>query len=199
MDISTWNTFLTTWNNIVFTQFQAEVFADVPYPPWLGQQPVDPHRIQVMEERLQIPIPLPPSYRSFLLVTNGWRLWSDLDRIYSIDEVRWYVQDHQDIIDSWNDPDERRDVPDELYFVYGSTQRPTDMRREYLPYTLFIGADIGCHLLLNPKTVTDQGEWEAWCFSGGIAGAKRYRSFWDYMQSEYEMVLEILKDLAEES
>lgn len=199
MDIPTWNTFLTTWNTTVFTQFQAEVFSDVPHPPWLGRQPVDQQRIQALEKRLQVSIPLPPSYRSFLLVTNGWRLWSHLDWIFSIDEVRWYAQDHQDNIDAWNDPDERWDVPDEEYFVYGSAQRSTDLRVEYLPQTLYIGESVGGQFLLNPNIVTNDGEWETWYFSGGLPGAVRYRSFWDFMQSEYEGLIELLNDLAEES
>jgi len=52
--------------------------------------------------------------------------------------------------------------------------------------------------LLNPKIVTEDGEWEAWLFANWIPGAIRYRSFWDLMQAEYKNFLDSLNDPAPE-
>jgi hypothetical protein len=41
-------------------------------------------------------------------------------------------------------------------------------------------------LLLNPKIVTDEGEWEAWYLDSKLPGAFRFRSFQELMQAQYE-------------
>ena len=52
--------------------------------------------------------------------------------------------------------------------------------------------DIGV-CLLNPKVISDQGEWDAWVFESET-GAIRYRSFWELMRAEYESFLSLKDD-----
>jgi hypothetical protein len=41
--------------------------------------------------------------------------------------------------------------------------------------------------VLNPEVVTPEGEWEAWVMNWWKPSeVRRYRSFWDLMQAEYQ-------------
>ena len=83
----------------------------------------------------------------------------------STDEIDWLHVRHPDLIDVWADGDLGW-VSDEEYFVYGSEQRPFDLRAEYLRSTLQIGEVAGVAIyLVNPRIVTADGEWEAWVFA----------------------------------
>ncbi|WP_202638062.1 hypothetical protein [Bailinhaonella thermotolerans] len=53
--------------------------------------------------------------------------------------------------------------------------------------TLLVGSyDDEGSILLNPHVVTPEGEWEAWYIAAWMAGAARYRSFWDLVSAEFE-------------
>ncbi len=73
---------------------------------------------------------------------------------------------------------------EEEYRTYDEQQ--VALRDEYLQTALALSDDNDGVVLLNPRTVSDDGEWEAWFFASWIPGAYRYRSFWDLMQGEYE-------------
>lgn len=47
--------------------------------------------------------------------------------------------------------------------------------------------NVGIYLLI-PSLKSEEGEWEAWCFEGETE-AIRYRSFWDLMQNEFDLLL----------
>lgn len=78
-------------------------------------------------------------------------------------------------------------IDDADYFVYDETQSQTSLRPEYLAHTLKISEtpDATDVYLLNPCVVTADGEWEAWYLAHWMAGAVRYRSFWELMNDEY--------------
>lgn len=149
---------------------------------WLGFDPAPEEEIAELEARLRVH--LPPSYRSFLETTNGWRnCGAFIYRLWPAREVAWFRQRHQEWIDAYNNPKyPLPPVADAEYYVYDGRQDPTLMRSEYLKTALEI-SDVGedAILLLNPRTLTIQGEWEAWFFSDWLPGARRYRSFWDLM------------------
>lgn len=89
---------------------------------WLGSEGASEEAIRATEERLGTSLPL--SYRNFLKITNGWGTVNpELIQLYSIQEICWFREQHQDWIDIWVDARSVLDrVPDSEYFVYGEDQ-----------------------------------------------------------------------------
>ncbi|MFI6788810.1 SMI1/KNR4 family protein [Nonomuraea sp. NPDC050383] len=138
--------------------------------------------IRQLEERLGSG--LPPSYRAFLHVANGWRGGT----LRATGEVGW-VRDLDEYLAAMGSEDDEyamTSASDEDYFVYGDDQDTVFYRPEYLPDMLLIGEfDDGVYLL-NPHITTQEGEWEAWYFAPWLPGAQRFRSFWDLMNDVFE-------------
>ena len=154
----------------------------VQFPPdaieseWLGFPKTSEEKIVDTEARLGTK--LPPSYREFLKVTNGWLEYPGVIKLRGIDELCWFYIENQEWINIWitsckNSPL----ISDEEYLIYGKKSEEY-VRLEYLQTSLQI-SDVsdGEVMLLNPKIIHNN-EWEAWLFSNHIPGARRYRSFW---------------------
>jgi hypothetical protein len=63
-------------------------------------------------------------------------------------------------------------------------QPPNFFRWSYLDKLIKVGElEQGTVLLINPLEITADGEWEAWLLSPQLAGAFRYRSFAELMQT----------------
>lgn len=146
---------------------------------------------QIMALERRIGTSLPPSYISFLKATNGWlQVGMDAEdgKIWSTEEVQWFKHQDPQWIAAWEDAEYSDDipsVPDELYFIYGEAQDSVYMRTEYLGTALAISEGIDSAIyLLNPKVISDDGEWEAWFFGNKLPGAYRYPSFKDLMEAE---------------
>ncbi|MEV0150211.1 MULTISPECIES: SMI1/KNR4 family protein [unclassified Nonomuraea] len=138
--------------------------------------------IRQLEERLGTR--LPPSYRAFLHVADGWGGGT----LRASGEVGWVrdLDEHLAAMGSENDKDTMPSASDEDYFVYGDDQDTVFYRPEYLPDMLLIGEfDAGVYLL-NPHITPQEGEWEAWYLAPWLPGAQRFRSFWDLMNDEFE-------------
>ncbi|GGK69939.1 hypothetical protein Ppa06_36790 [Planomonospora parontospora subsp. parontospora] len=135
--------------------------AAYPPPDWLGTDGVSEAELVRHEERLGVR--LPPSYREFLQVTNGWDEETRFSiRMLPIAEVGW-----------------TRDVDPELAEIWTST-------RPGMADTLYVSEHLeGQVYLLNPNIVTPDGEWEAWDFANWHPGALEFRSFWDLMTSVF--------------
>jgi hypothetical protein len=170
---------------------------------WLGYKGASENRIAALEKRLGKA--LPPSYRSFLSETDGWRnCGAFIYNLWPCSEVRWFRERNQQWIDAYvfpeggfvgadgTPPPPPRALTDEEYQTYGPRQNSSHIRPEYLQWALEI-SDVGdsAILLLNPLTVTNTGEWEAWLFADWAPGARRYRSFWDLMQGEHKSFLKL--------
>lgn len=197
-----WQELLTQWSRELRAadEFMEDIPLDVIASGWLGYPGAKEDQIAQAETRLGTK--LPPSYREFLKVTNGWRqLNSFIYKLWSTVEVEWFAVRHQDDwINPWvegytssgSDP---VSISDEEYLVYGEEQDGSIMRIEYLQTALEI-SDTGdaAILLLNPQVLTTEGEWEAWFFASWIPGAKRYQSFWEMMLSEHQSFLDLLED-----
>ncbi|MGW2257643.1 SMI1/KNR4 family protein [Streptomyces sp. NPDC001780] len=55
---------------------------------WLGSEPATEEAVAAAEQRLGLRFP--PSYRSFLLTTNGWTALRDwIDEVHPCEEVTW--------------------------------------------------------------------------------------------------------------
>jgi SMI1 / KNR4 family (SUKH-1) len=138
------------------------------------------------EERLGAS--LPPSYRQFLQVANGWDAMAEPPvYLVPVAEIDWLriLDPHLAAMWSDDDPNSLLEVSDEEYFVYGDGQDPVHLRPEYLPDTLQIGEYDDGVFLLNPHIKTADGEWEAWYMAPWLPGAQRFRSFWDLMNDQF--------------
>lgn len=175
---------------------------DVVASGWLGYSGASEAEIAALEKRLRMR--LPPSYRTFLAETNGWRqCGSFIYKLWSCTEVRRFRERNQDWIDAYVHPDwgdeeapEPPPISDEEYLVYGKKQDSCRFRTEYLQTALEI-SDRGdsAILLLNPKIIGEDGEWEAWLFANWMPGAKRYRSFRELMEADHRSFCRHRKEL----
>lgn len=194
MDRAQWEPLLRQWSREVLAsdEYAGLLPPEVVASGWLGYPGATEEEIQQAETRLGTQ--LPPSYREFLKVSNGWRITSPfIDQVWSTDEIAWFSERNQYWIDAYRNAEGvATSVPDSQYFVYGAGQDPVLFRVEYLQTALEI-SDVGdsAIYLLNPKVVTPDGEWEAWFFANWLPGAQRYRSFWDMMQAEHAAFLRL--------
>ena len=188
-----WRELLAQWSaeHIDSGEYKAELTPEVIDSGWLGYHGATDKEIAAAEARLGVAFP--PSYRAFLQVTNGWRITTGfIRRVRPASEVQWFAAEAQVTIDAWMAGAGDDAVSDEEYLVYGaSAVQP--LRAKYLQAALAV-SDYGDGIyLLNPQTVTPEGEWEAWFFAPWVPGADRYRSFWDLMSAEHEHFLYALQ------
>ncbi|WP_030223444.1 SMI1/KNR4 family protein [Streptomyces bikiniensis] len=189
-----WRDLLQRWSDewldpVLHEQERAEPFpAAVRRARWLGSTGATGEELDALEKRLGVS--LPPSYRQFLLISNGWlNTTPDIHHILPAHEVGWTRDLDPELVTDWTEGYQGAErVGDEEYFLYGEAQSPTTLRPEYLPHTLKIShtpnaTDV---YLLNPCVLTPDGEWEAWYLAHWLPGAVRYPSFWDLMNGEYE-------------
>lgn len=212
-----WESFLRQWSQAILETIDDEekrlLSPEVLESGWLGYPGATEAEVARAEARLKVK--LPPSYRAFLKVSNGWRqtaskndnfnhrFWSteDIER-FSVRHLQWirafterngttelvFEEEFQELDDRW----EPVGITDEDYFIYGANQDPSSIRAEYLRTAIEI-SDVGFDsiYLLNPQVVTPEGEWEAWFFADYLPGADRYRSFQAMMEAEYLNFLEL--------
>ena len=169
-----------------------ELAVSVEPPPdstdWLGFAPATASDIEAAERRLGLV--LPPSYRAFLMTSNGWRRTTPfIDRIRPIQEIDWFAAENEQWIEAYSDSD--ISVTDAEYYCY-SEDGTSGHRTEYMPSLLQISdVDDGVYLL-NPEGVTPDQEWEAWFFANWVPGALRFPSFAHLMIHEYQSFVRLL-------
>ena len=201
-----WESFLQRWSQELLNSNrnnQEKLPAEVLKSGWLGYPGATEEQIISAETRLRTT--LPPSYREFLKVSNGWRQTTPfIDKLWSTENIEWFSVRHQAWIDTFieryrddrvngREPSLRNSlISDAQYFVYGEAQDCSKFRVEYLQTALEI-SDQGDSViyLLNPQVMTEDGEWEAWFFGNWLPGADRYKSFQQMMQVEYQNFLEL--------
>jgi SMI1 / KNR4 family (SUKH-1) len=207
-----WNEFLQQYSLDLLERLEDREFEKVPLElrnsQWLGYPAATEEEISLTESRLNLS--LPPSYRTFLSVTNGWLLLDNLfGGLLPVQQLERLSVRQQDLIDVWLEADIR--VSDEEYFTYGSGQDCSAIRSEYLPETLEIGGiesqgytsicswqgESSNLIMLNPQVKFANGEWETWRFANWYAGAVRYRSFLEMMQISYSQLPELLPKIRE--
>lgn len=201
-----WERFLKRWSQELLESLDSDRHTlppDVIASGWLGYPGATEADIAQAETRLGAK--LPPSYRAFLKVTNGWRQTTPfISRLWSTQEIDWFTVRRQDWLETLlaksghraaefpNSGSAPPSIPNEAYFVYGDEQDCRKIRVEYLQTALEISQrkEAAIYLLI-PQVVTETGEWEAWFLGDWLPGADRYRSFQDMMQAEYESFLEL--------
>src|SRR5436190_23635516 len=99
-----WRNFLRRWSEAVLASSHAEEFsADIRASDWLGFEPATEEQIAATEKRLKIP--LPPSYRAFLKVSNGWRRTTfAISRVRPVGEVQWFRKENREWIEAYAKP-----------------------------------------------------------------------------------------------
>jgi hypothetical protein len=156
---------------------------------WLGFPPAAPELIGAKEKELGLA--LPPSYREFLSITNGFRQISFFaGSLFPVEKIGWTKDLDPDFLKIMNE----FDVPisDDEYFVYGEKQRSEAFKLEYLNETVQISEWVdGSVLLINPL-VKFGDEWEAWVYANWYPGAHRYKSFKELVEAELASTLELL-------
>jgi HEAT repeat protein len=188
-----WKDLLAQWSEEIIRSgdLDDELAHAVAASGWLGHPGATEEEISAAEARLGVTFP--PSYREFLQVSNGWRMTTGfVRRLRPANEVQWFAAEDRETVDAWMAAGRDGTVSDEEYLVYGdSAVQP--LRAGYLQSALAI-SDYGDGIyLLNPQTVTTEGEWEAWFFAHWVPGADRYRSFWELMAAEHDHFLYALK------
>ena len=199
-----WETFLNLWNRDLWERLEDKKIENLPQEvinsKWLGYPPATENDISALEVKLGTT--LPPSYKNFLKISNGWRRVSPhIDRIYQTKQVDWLARKNPDVIQGWlegcqMEGEDEIPVSDEEYFVYGDRQVTHSLRNEYLQNTLKIGGEsengaaTNGILLLNPEIIFQNGEWEVWFFAPWFPGAVRYQSFIESIQDIQKSILE---------
>lgn len=146
-------------------------------------------QLALAERRLGVS--LPRSYRTFLEVTNGCQTGGDfIYELWPVESIDWFQKLEPQWVGAYTGPrlPSEPTVSDDKYFDYGPKQDPAYLRVEYLTTALQISptGDSAVYLL-NPRVVSEDGEWEAWFFANWLPGATRYRSFVEMILKEYEL------------
>ena len=146
---------------------------------WLGYKPASPNDIVILESRLDVK--LPDSFKEFLLTSNGFRNTSCfLDNLLPTDKIDWAKNTESEW---WFDLLEGQEfkVSDEEYFQYSQPQDEIKFRGEYFRHALKISEWYdGMCLFLNP-IITFGREWEVIEYATWYPGARRYKSFADFL------------------
>ena len=182
MPVYDWEGWLRDWNAMLLggdpepDTAEPHVTAEILASGWLGAPGATEEQVAAVETRLGVP--LPPSYRSFLLTSNGFLQPTNLvPRLLSTDEVDWFSARHQDVINAWSLG----------VRLGGSAANDPASFEHYLPTALQVseiehgGTAV---YLLNPRVVDESGEWEAFYFAHWIPGVVRFPSFSALMEEE---------------
>ncbi|MFD2414749.1 SMI1/KNR4 family protein [Amycolatopsis pigmentata] len=128
---------------------------------WIGYEPASADAVVAAEERLGTR--LPPTYRNFLLASNGFGYVDDVD-LFNVDEIGWLSERDPDLVEAWS-------------FAVN------DDERQMLERGLLIARDDGgpgvCWVL-HPGDAAEDGEWAAYEWftgDGSLPGDFRYDSF----------------------
>jgi hypothetical protein len=148
---------------------------------WLGADPASLEAIAEAEDRLEHR--LPPSYRAFLQVSNGFGPVSVfVHRLRPVKQIEWFSNENPEALQIWLETEfENEDASGANDRMYGDYQPPA--RLSHLKNALQISDDFeGSVILLIPQVVDLEGEWETWHFAPWLAGAHRFPSFHDFME-----------------
>jgi hypothetical protein len=128
---------------------------------WIGYEPASADAVVAAEERLGTR--LPPTYRNFLLASNGFGYVDHVD-LLNVDEIGWLPERDPDLVDAWS------------FSI-------DDINREVLERSLLIAQDNGgpgvCWLLY-PGDAAEDGEWAAYEWFAGDGSSPdddRYDNF----------------------
>jgi hypothetical protein len=165
LTVTEWREFLSDYSSRFLTSRhlrEAESDGRAPYllsetqreAGWLGYEPASEEAILASEERLGVR--LPPTYRNFLLASNGWSSIGDLD-LLKVEEIGWFAECSPELLEAWSSPG--------LEFFAEELK--------VLKRCLLISNDdggSGGNWLLHADSVGENGEWTAYEWWPGEGG-----------------------------
>lgn len=173
-----WRSFLLRWSgewadSLPDGEAQGEDDEAARQARWLGFPPASEERIAAMEERLGRR--MPPSYREFLKVSDGWRhaggfvwLLAGTEHAHWHDNESGLADLFEESLDEDAGPEERREA---------------ELWRRGLQ--LDVESDI-THVLLDPEDVDEDGEWAVYTWaSWRAAPPERHENFLAFMRDMY--------------
>lgn len=179
---------ITTWPKVF--EWEALINKGLAYPPSNCEM------IQAIENKIDRT--LPPSYKSFLMQSNGWL--TDQEIFLPVEEIGWLKDKDPELIIDWCG---KLDVepPDPGYFKYDLNNNILPNHVRFLPQCILISEHYGVSsrfYLLNSGVVFEDGEWEAWSLEPRTSGAVRFRSFQAMMEWLYVDSIHALREAAYE-
>lgn len=188
MEFFEWGPWLERWSGEwldALAESEPEEFEeldeDIVRNRWLGFGPAGPARMAALEERVRgwgIAAPLPPSLRSFLEVTNGWR--------YAGGSV--YLLAGADDIVPYGDPFDLQKVCERNL---GENAGEHEVRQAGMwgrALQLSLDSDM-TDVLLDPGDVGEDGEWPVYVHHGWSGDEpERYELFRVFMEEMYRDV-----------
>lgn len=154
--------------------------------------PATPDEVTALEQRLGVD--LPPSYRAFLLTSNGAHAAPSFGAVedpsageaglLDTDQVAWLRDHDPELIAIWDELAELGlSISEEEYADHSRPQDPVQLKTDQMAHLLQVSAVAdGYATFLNPLVVAPDGEWEAWDFGTKLPGALRHRSFADLLR-----------------
>ncbi|MFR9728288.1 SMI1/KNR4 family protein [Saccharopolyspora sp. MS10] len=128
---------------------------------WRGHGPAGAAAVAGLEERLGRA--LPPSYRNFLLVSDGWSdPGTELCGLLATPGIGWFEDVAGDLVEAWDEPEVACFAAD------------LAMLRRSL---LVSDHGNGVFWLLNPNEVAGNGEWAAYEWDTGSGSPARHADF----------------------
>ncbi|MGW8742585.1 SMI1/KNR4 family protein [Streptomyces sp. WAC 04229] len=170
-----WRRFLLMWSaewadGLADDQGRGEDDQEARRARWLGSPPASEDRVTAAEKRLGRR--MPPSYREFLKVSDGWRhaggfVW----RLAGTAEARWHDDESglavmfEEYLDEDSEYEEWREV--------GLWRRGLQLDVE----------SDAMYVLMDPEDVDDEGEWAVYTWAGWRAAPPvRHASFLEFMR-----------------
>lgn len=151
---------------------------------WLGYPAATGSAIQAKEQELGLE--LPPSYKEFLKISNGFQFVSTfLDNLLPVEQIQWAKNTEENW---WLDMMEEYpgDISDEEYLTYG-TDDSIKFRGEYFRHSLKVAEWYdGMCVFLNPL-IKHGEEWEVLEYATWYPGTLRYRSFKEYLNKVHRV------------
>ncbi|MEU9608110.1 SMI1/KNR4 family protein [Streptomyces sp. NPDC048057] len=141
---------------------------------WLGFPPASEERIVAMEKRLGVP--MPPSYREFLKVTDGWQhAGGFVSLLAGTAEARWHdnASGLTDIFEEGMDEDTGPEERWEAELWLRGLQLDVESDATYV--------------LLDPEDVDEDGEWAVYTWAGWRAAPpERFTNFAVFMRDMHK-------------
>ncbi|MER6349167.1 SMI1/KNR4 family protein [Streptomyces sp. NPDC001595] len=157
----------------------AELDEEIVRNRWLGFAPASPARLAALDERIRglgIEVPLPPSLRSFLATTDGWRHAGGFV----------YLLAGAEGIAPYGDPYDLQSIYEE-HLAEDPTEEEA-LRAGMWGRALQLSLDSDMtDVLLDPGDVGADGEWAVYLYHGwGGEPPDRYDSFRVFMEDMYQ-------------
>ena len=146
---------------------------------------------QIVAAETGLGIRFPPSYRTFLSVSNGWPvMWNSVQpgQLWSTEQIRWTREQDPQLVEILEEFGDDISVEEHLRNRDDGFGR---YRKQCVANLLSISEHgDACELLLCPEVVDKNGEWECWKTSSW-GGTERWPGIEGWFQDVYEFYIQI--------